>query len=310
MSAEPATATAVPPGSLHAWWLAIRPRTLTAGLVPVAIGTALAAADGSWYLGLALLCTIVALGVQIATNLVNDYSDFKRGADADRVGPLRVSQAGLLCPIAVRNAAVFSLAVTVVAGIPIVMVGGWPFLVAGVFAVAAAVLYTAGPAPLGYIGLGDLFVFVFFGLVATVGTFAVQTGKITAASVLLAIASGLFAVALLAVNNQRDIDTDRAAGKCTLAVRIGRRATKIQIVACCLGAFALTVVSGALGLTTPLVIVSLVAIVLCIPAARAVVADDGSHPAALIPALGSIARTQLAWGVLVTGALIVGVFLA
>ncbi len=286
---------------LGVWWTAIRPKTLVAGIVPVSVGSALAWRVESLRLGLAIACLIVAIGVQIGANLTNDYFDFRKGADTvDRVGPVRVTSAGLASPRRVLAGAVVSLAVAAVAGIPIVWVGGWPYLVVGVVAIASAVLYTAGPAPIAYLGLGDLFVLVFFGLVATVGTFAVQTGEYTSASILMGLAIGCFAMALLAVNNQRDIVTDQVVGKRTLAVRIGRTGTKIQITSLATTGLALPVAGVALGdLALPTLIVLCAAPFLVTPL-RAVWADDGSNPASLIPALAGIARSQLVFGILAT----------
>ena len=174
---------------------------------------------------------LTALLLQTGANLANDYFDYQTGADiSNRLGPTRVSPSGWVTPPAARNVAVASFGLAILAGLYLVAVGGWPILVVGVFAVMTAILYTGGPWPLGYHGLGDLCVFVFFGIVAVVGSAYLQTGTIQPPPFLDAIPVGLLVTAILVVNNLRDIDTDRTAGKRTLAVLIGRRVTRIEYV--------------------------------------------------------------------------------
>ena len=213
----------------QAWVLASRPKTLPAAVSPVVVGAALAAADGRFVVGPALACLAAALLLQIGSNLANDYFDHIKGADtAERIGPLRVTAGGLLSPATVRNGmiAVFGLAALI--GVYLILVGGWPILLVGVAAIAAAVAYTGGPKPFGYMGLGDIAVFVFFGLVAVVGTYYVQALTITPASIIASLPMGALITAILVVNNLRDIDTDRQAGKHTLAVRFGRRGARLE----------------------------------------------------------------------------------
>lgn len=280
--------------------LALRVRTLPAGVVPVVVGSSLAVHAGGFRPGLALACVVVAVAVQVATNLVNDFADCVRGADIDRIGPLRVVQAGLLTRREVELGAVIALSVAALGGIPIVVVGGWPFLLLGIAALASAVLYTAGPAPLGYVGLGDAFVFAFFGVVATAGTFAVQTGSLSVDALVYGSAVGLLAVALLAVNNLRDIDRDRAAGKRTLAVRIGCTATKVQITACLAGAALLVVVPVVAG-TAPLATLMSIGAALLWPAVLGPVWHARpQHPEHLIPVLGRVACVQVVFGILLS----------
>lgn len=211
-----------PVGRRTAWLLAARPKTLPAAVAPVIVGTAVAIREGGSDAGAALACVVVALLLQVAANFANDAFDFHRGADtAERLGPTRVTAAGLLPSRHVLVATAIALGLAAVVGGYLVWLGGWPILALGVLAIVSAVAYTGGPAPLGYAGLGDLFVFVFFGLVAVAGTAFVQTGELTTLSLAAGVPIGCLATAILVVNNLRDIDGDRRAGKRTLAVRLG-----------------------------------------------------------------------------------------
>lgn len=208
--------------SLRAWLDGARPRTLPAAVAPVLAGTGAAALEESASAGRALLAAGVALALQVAVNFANDYSDGVRGTDDVRVGPTRLTASGTVAPAAVKRAAMLSFAVAAVFGIALCAVSGqWWLLAVGAVCVAAAWFYTGGRRPYGYAGLGEVSVFVFFGLVATLGTTYTQAGRITAPAVLAACGIGFLACALLMVNNIRDIPTDREAGKHTLAVRIG-----------------------------------------------------------------------------------------
>jgi len=213
------------------WMLATRPRTLPAAVAPVTVGCALAAADRHfvWFPALAALAG--ALLLQIGVNLANDYFDFIKGIDTqERLGPLRVTQSGLIAPQRVRTAMLSVFALTLVPGFYLVAVGGWPLLAIGLASMVAALAYSGGPRPLASLGLGDLFVFIFFGPVAVGGTYYVQAHRISATALLAGVAVGLVVTAILVVNNLRDIDTDRKAGKRTLAVRLGTRGTKVEYV--------------------------------------------------------------------------------
>jgi len=223
------------PGSIGCWVLAIRPRTLAVGLVPVVLGTALAAMENAVHMVAALAACGGALAIQIGSNLVNDYADAKKGADGqDRLGPIRVTSAGLLPASAVWRAALFAFGFAALLGLYLIFRGGWPIFWIGVFSIFFGIIYTAGPAPLAYLGLGDFAAFFFFGPVATAGTFYVQTLVFSPQVVLLGFAPGLFSVALLAINNLRDRATDERAGKKTLAVRFGERFARMEVVACLL----------------------------------------------------------------------------
>jgi 1,4-dihydroxy-2-naphthoate octaprenyltransferase len=216
-----------PRNSFAAWILAIRVPTLTAAIVPVVVGTAVAVRGGVAHFGAALAALIGALFIQIGTNLVNDVDDFERGADsADRLGPTRVTQAGLLTPRQVRSAAWLAFGAAAVVGSYLCGRAGWPIALVGLASIACGLAYTGGPWPLGYNGLGDVFVFVFFGLVAVVTTYYVQAGSTSGVAFAAAVPVGALATAILVVNNVRDCDTDRIAGKRTLAVRLGQRAAR------------------------------------------------------------------------------------
>lgn len=206
------------------WLLAARPATLTAAIAPVAVGCALAVRDGRFRALPAAATLLAALLIQIGTNFVNDVADFERGADtAERLGPVRVTQSGLISAAQVRLAALLTFAAAALLGLYLVAVGGWPILLIGAASILSGIAYTAGPWPLGYLGLGDVFVFVFFGVVAVTGTYYVQAGAFSATALALSVPVGSLATAILVVNNVRDADTDRAAGKRTLAVRFGPR---------------------------------------------------------------------------------------
>lgn len=211
--------------------LAIRPRTLFAAASPVILGTALAMVFGLGNAAVAALALIGALGIQISANLANDYWDARRGADGPgRLGPVRVTSAGLLSPKAVLGGLAVSIVISCLAGAGLVYRAGWPILLLGVLSLLLALAYTAGPFPLAYLGLGDVFTFVFFGVVATAGTFYVQTLVLVWHAVVLGFVPGFYSVALIALNNLRDADQDRLVGKRTTAVRFGKEFARKEIV--------------------------------------------------------------------------------
>jgi 1,4-dihydroxy-2-naphthoate octaprenyltransferase len=204
------------------WLLAVRPKTLGAAVAPILIGTAMAYAVDKGHAVAALAALLGALLIQIGTNFSNDYFDFVKGADTEeRLGPIRATQAGLVTPEAMRRNFVVVFGLAVLVGIFLVYRGGWPIVIIGVLSIASGILYTGGPMPLGYLGLGDLFVLIFFGPVAVGGTFYVQTLELPLEVILAGFGPGLLATALLAVNNLRDEPTDKKVGKRTLAVRFG-----------------------------------------------------------------------------------------
>lgn len=209
---------------LQVWTLAARPKTLPAATAPVLIGTAMAHTGGGVHWPSAIAAMLGALLIQIGTNFANDYFDFKKGTDTgERLGPLRVTQSGLVTPEAMKRATTLVFALAILIGWYLVWRGGWPIVIIGLLSVLFGVLYTGGPYPLGYNGLGELFVLIFFGPVAVGGTYYVQTLDIDWAVIISGLAPGLFSVAILTVNNLRDLDSDCATGKRTLAVRFGRQ---------------------------------------------------------------------------------------
>jgi 1,4-dihydroxy-2-naphthoate octaprenyltransferase len=261
--------------------------------VPVLVGTGAAAAYGHAWWWRAVLAGVVAVALQVGVNYANDYSDGVRGTDAGRVGPARLVASGLATPGAVKRAAVGAFGVAGLGGLALAAVAGWWLVAVGAVCVAAAWLYTGGPKPYGYAGLGELSVFVFFGLVATVGTAYVQTGKLTALEGLVALPVGLMAVALLVVNNLRDIPGDSAAGKRTLAVRIGPGATRWLYAACVLGAVALV---APVAVSRPWALLGLAAFPVVLGPVLAVV--RGAEGPALVRVLGGTGRAQLVLGLL------------
>jgi 1,4-dihydroxy-2-naphthoate octaprenyltransferase len=284
---------------LAAWLLAVRPKTLPAAISPVLLGCAVAWAEGGFDLGAALAAFTVALLLQIGANLANDVADFRRGADTqDRLGPLRVTQGGLISPrqMVMATAAVLSSAAA--PGLYLVWRGGPILAVLGLLAITAAVTYTAGPKPFGYLGLGELFVFFFFGPVAVAGTTFVMTHDVTRLALLASIPMGSLVTAILVVNNLRDIETDRVAGKRTLAVRIGRGATRWEYTALIVVAYAMPLVMWASGLSQPGPLLAWTTAPLAFLLVRRVREGSGR---ALNPLLGGTARLCL-WFAVTFGA--------
>ncbi len=211
----------------RAWIMAARPKTLPAALAPVLVGTALAFHDNAFVLLPAVAALLGALLLQIGSNFANDYFDFFKGADtAERLGPVRVTASGLISPSQLRWGMVAVFGLAALDGLYLIQIGSWPILAVGVASILAALLYTGGPFPFGYYGLGDIFVFIFFGLVAVCGTYFVQALHLTWPVVVAAVPPGLLITAILVVNNLRDIETDAKAGKRTLAVMLGRAGTR------------------------------------------------------------------------------------
>jgi 1,4-dihydroxy-2-naphthoate octaprenyltransferase len=208
--------------------MAARPRTLPAAVAPVLVGTSLAIRYGTFHPLAFIAALIGAMAIQIGTNLSNDYSDARRGADTDeRIGPVRVTAGGLVPPRQVLIATYLTFAAAVLCGIYLIAIAGWALLAVGAASILAGVLYTGGPRPYGYAGLGEVFVFLFFGIVAVSGSYFVQRRALPWQAFVLAVPVGLLIAAILVVNNVRDIDTDRRAGKRTLAVRLGRGRTRV-----------------------------------------------------------------------------------
>ncbi len=258
--------------SMH-WITAARPATLPAAVTPVFVGSAAAyAIEDSFRVAVFIATLGAAILIQIGTNFANDLFDFEQGADtADRLGPPRVTQSGLISPGHVRIGTVVAFGGAAAIGVYLIFVGGWPILAIGALSIVAGVAYTGGPWPLGYHGLGDVAVFLFFGLTAVIGTYYLQADTVNATAAVAAVPVGLLVTAILVVNNLRDIDTDRQAGKRTLAVRIGERATRWQYLLLVLGPFALLPVLWAMD-ATPWVLLAFVSLPIALVLARAVLA--------------------------------------
>ena len=271
------------------WVEGARPRTLPAAIAPVLAGTGAAALVDSVRPLRALLALVVALALQVAVNYANDYSDGLRGTDAVRVGPLRLVGSGAATPRSVKRAAFLAFAVAGIAGVLLAAMTSWWLVAVGLVAMLAAWGYTGGPRPYGYAGLGELFVFVFFGLVAVCGTTYVQVGRITGVSVVCAVAIGFLACALLVANNLRDVPTDTVAGKTTLAVRLGERRTRVLYVLLVTSPFLVVVALALAG--HPWVLVTLAALPLAARAIRPVI--RGARGRDLIPVLQETGRTEL-----------------
>jgi 1,4-dihydroxy-2-naphthoate polyprenyltransferase len=278
------------------WVEGARPRTLGAAVAPVLVGTAAAVADADgviWWRAAAALS--VALALQVGVNYANDYSDGVRGTDRDRKGPLRLTATGTASPAAVKRAAALAFGVAAVVGLVLSLVVDPWLLLVGVAAIAAAVLYTGGPKPYGYLGLGEVMVLVFFGFVATIGSAYVQVEYVPGAAWWGSLVVGLLACAILVVNNVRDIPTDAVTGKRTLAVRMGAVAARRMFVACYAGAFLAIVV---IGLTQPWALLGLLALPLAVAPVRAVLTR--SDPPSLVAALVATSRLEIVVAVLVS----------
>lgn len=284
------------------WMLAARPKTLPAAAAPVVVGTAVAISEGVFSFWPALAALLGALLIQIATNFANDVFDYKKGADTtERLGPLRVTQAGLLSPGQVMAGMWLTFGLAAVIGLYLVFVGGWPIVVIGLLSILAGIAYTGGPFPLGYNGLGDLFVFIFFGLVAVCGTYYVQALTVSAAAVWTAIPLGFLATAILVVNNLRDIDTDRAAGKKTMAVRLGRRGAQMEYLLLAGGSYLAPLLMALLGVSSAWVLLSWLSLPLLRPLLHLIFKQKGRP---LNQALAGTARLELVFSLLLALGLI------
>ncbi len=277
------------------WIAGARPRTLPAAIAPVVVATSLADKESSAIA--ALLALTVSLALQIGVNYANDYSDGIRGTDNDRIGPLRITAGGLATPAQVKSAAFISFGVAAVAGLALAISSSWWLIAVGVLSIAAAWGYTGGKNPYGYLGLGEIFVFIFFGLVATVGTFYVQTERITGRSILAGTIVGFLACAILVINNIRDRAKDEIVGKKTLAVRIGDRRSRLLFSALVVSPYLLTA-----GFGTPWTLLTLATLPLSISILKSL--WSGIEGLALIPLLGKTGKLQMFFSLALSLALI------
>lgn len=260
----------------QAWVMAARPKTLSASVAPIVVGMALAFTDGHFQWGPALAAFVCAMLLQIGSNFANDYFDFFKGADThERLGPTRATAAGLLSPEAMRNGMIVIFLAAALVGLYLIWVGGWPIFWLGVASLVAAVAYTGGPFPFGYYGLGDLFVFLFFGLVGVGGTYYLQAHTVTLSVLVAASAVGLLVTNILVVNNLRDIDTDRSANKRTFAVMIGRQGARIEYTIWLIVAYLLVMWLWLASGRSLWVLLPLLTIPLAIPLLRTIYREEG-----------------------------------
>jgi 1,4-dihydroxy-2-naphthoate octaprenyltransferase len=294
--------TAAPSG-IRIWLMAARVRTLPAAIAPVLVGTALAGWENVFHPLRFVAALVGSIFIQVGTNLSNDYSDARRGADAeDRLGPVRVTAGGLVPPNQVLIATYVSFGVAVLAGIYLVAVAGWQLLLVGAASILAGVLYTGGPKPYGYEGLGELFVFLFFGIVAVAGSYFVQVRHLDWKAFALAVPVGLLASAILVVNNYRDSDSDRRAGKRTLAVRLGRARTRTMFAAIVYLAYLLAPVTWVFGPMTAWMLLAWLTLPLAAEIVR-IVRNRTDGPS-LNQALAQTGMLQLSFCVLLSAGLL------
>jgi 1,4-dihydroxy-2-naphthoate octaprenyltransferase len=290
-------------GGLRIWIMAARVRTLPAAIAPVLVGTALAWTGRDLRVGGFVAALLGAILIQVGTNLSNDYSDARRGADAeDRLGPVRVTAGGLVPPRQVLVATYVSFGLAVLCGIYLVALAGPLLLAIGAASILAGVLYTGGPRPYGYEGLGEVFVFLFFGVVAVTGSYYVQAERLPWEAFVLAVPVGLLAAAILVVNNVRDLETDRRAGKHTLAVRLGRERTRTLYAVMVLGAFVTAPLPWVLGALSPWLLLVALALPLGIALIR-LVREHGDGPT-LNAALARTGLLQLVFCLLLSAGLL------
>jgi 1,4-dihydroxy-2-naphthoate octaprenyltransferase len=283
--------------------MAARPRTLPAAIAPVLVGTSLAGYAGVFHVLRFVAALLGSILIQVGTNLSNDYSDARRGADAeDRLGPVRVTAGGLVPPRQVLIATYVTFALAVLAGVYLIVVAGWQLLLVGAASILAGVAYTGGPKPYGYEGLGEVFVFLFFGIVAVAGSYFVQVRHLDWEAFALAVPVGLLASAILVVNNIRDIDSDRRAGKRTLAVRIGRERTRVLFAVIVYVAFVLAPVTWIFGPLKGWVLLPWLSLVLAAGVVRLV--RNRTDGPSLNHALAQTGMLQLAFCVLLSAGLL------
>jgi 1,4-dihydroxy-2-naphthoate octaprenyltransferase len=289
------------------WLLAIRPKTLSAAVAPVIVGSTMAYADSHLMLLPAFACMLSAILLQIGSNLANDVFDYEKGADkGERLGPTRVTQAGLLTSNQVKLGMCFAFGVAALLGVYLIIVGGWPILILGLAAILSAVAYTGGPYPLGYHGLGDLFVFIFFGLSATAGTYYLQVGIVSSPVWWMAVAMGFLTINILVINNMRDIENDRRVNKMTLAVKLGMTGARIEFYGLITFAYLIPLGIWITDLATPWVMLTWLSIPLAIKWVRFITINSGK---ALNNALEGAGRIELMYSFLFAIGIIISVYM-
>lgn len=287
---------------MQVWWLAIRPKTLPVSIAGVITGIAVAIFDRQFSVWPALAALAVGLLLQIASNLANDVFDFERGTDTvERVGPMRVTQASLLAPSQVKTGLAIVVVIAIILGAYLTWSAGWPVILIGVAAIACAILYTGGPYPLGYHGYGDLLVFLFFGLAAVTGTYFVQAHSISQAALWMSVPMGLIVVNLLVVNNLRDIQTDKKAGKITLAVRLGEKVTRINYIAWIVIAYSFIPILALFHVIPWMALLTWITLPIAWKVTRIVMTSHGRD---LNPALAGTSRLALIFALLFLGAVV------
>ncbi len=275
----------------------MRPRTLPAAAAPVIIGLALAFHETKINVFIAVITVVTALLIQIGTNLANDYFDFIKGADTEkRTGPTRAVQAGLIKKNEMFAAFVLTFVLAMIFGVFLIIRGGYPIMITGVLAIIFGILYTAGPAPIGYMGLGDIFVFIFFGFISVAGTYYLQTLKIDYVAVIAGIAPGLLSTAILTANNIRDLNTDKESGKKTLIVRFGYNFGAAEYLFCIIAAHLIPVILVLITGSHYFSLISLLTIILAIKPMKIIFSHPEAKP--LIPVLGATSRILLIFSVL------------
>jgi 1,4-dihydroxy-2-naphthoate polyprenyltransferase len=282
---------------INLWFKSTRPRTLSAAASPVIIGIALAFYDNKINLFIAILTLLAALLIQIGTNFANDYFDFIKGTDTEkRVGPVRLVQAGLIKKNEMLAAFIIAFTAAAALGIFLAIHGGYPVLLIGIFAIIFGILYTAGPAPLGYIGLGDVFVFIFFGIISVTGTYYLQLLKIDIIVIIASLAPGFLSTAILTANNIRDIKTDKEAGKRTLIARFGYNFGLFEYLFCIIGAHLIPVILVLITKSHYFSLISVLTIIMAVKPVKIMLSRP--DPKNLIPVLGKTGQILLVFSVL------------
>jgi 1,4-dihydroxy-2-naphthoate octaprenyltransferase len=288
---------AISPSRARVWYLAARPPTLPAAVVPVLVGTAVGVSEASFRPLVFIAALVASLLIQIATNFANDLSDFHKGADNEtRVGPLRVAQSGLITPGDLKRGIVVTFGLAMLAGLYLIYIGGWPILLIGIFSILSGLAYTGGPWPLGYHGLGDLFVFIFFGVIAVAGSAYLQTGDVTGLALAASVPVGMLVTNILVINNLRDVETDRVAGKHTLAVLLGASTVRGQYLLFIAVTYLMPLVLWQLAGASPFVLLSWLTLPLAAKLVRIVLAGTSGPP--LNRVLKATGQLHLLFGIL------------